>query len=123
MTARGPPWPPAEEVHDGRMKDVSRGKMSCLHKYCFLALAAIEFLMSFTFLGYVHIEPISVTIAYLPILIAGCFLGVGQSAAMGLFFGLASMYKASANYVMPMDKIFSPFASGAPVASLLLSGN
>ena len=121
MTARGPPWPPAEEVHDGRMKDVSRGKMSCLHKYCFLALAAIEFLMSFTFLGYVHIEPISVTIAYLPILIAGCFLGVGQSAAMGLFFGLASMYKASANYVMPMDKIFSPFASGAPVASLLLS--
>ena len=90
--------------------------MSCLRKYYFLALMAIEFLMSFTFLGYVHIEPISITIAYLPMLIAGCFLGVGPSAAMGLFFGLASMYKASANYVMPMDKLFSPFFSGAPVA-------
>ena len=95
--------------------------MSCLRKYYFLALMAIEFLMSFTFLGYVHIEPISITIAYLPMLIAGCFLGVGPSAAMGLFFGLASMYKASANYVMPMDKLFSPFFSGAPVASLAIS--
>ena len=98
-----------------------RGGMSCLRKYYFLALMAIEFLMSFTFLGYVHIEPISITIAYLPMLIAGCFLGVGPSAAMGLFFGLASMYKASANYVMPMDKLFSPFFSGAPVASLAIS--
>ena len=103
-------------AYDG--KPIRRGGMSCLRKYYFLALMAIEFLMSFTFLGYVHIEPISITIAYLPMLIAGCFLGVGPSAAMGLFFGLASMYKASANYVMPMDKLFSPFFSGAPVASL-----
>ena len=68
-------------------------------RYVFVALVAIEFLMSFTFLGYIHIEPISITIAYIPILIAGCFLGAGQSTAIGLFFGLSSMYKASAYYL------------------------
>ena len=98
-----------------------RGGMSCLRKYYFLALMAIGVFDVLHLLGYVHIEPISITIAYLPMLIAGCFLGVGPSAAMGLFFGLASMYKASANYVMPMDKLFSPFFSGAPVASLAIS--
>ena len=77
--------------------------------YQFVGLAAVEFLMSFTFLGYIHVEPISITVAYLPILLAGCFLGVWQAAAMGLFFGLASMYKASAYYVMPTDMIFPRF--------------
>ena len=90
-------------------------------RYVFVALVAIEFLMSFTFLGYIHIEPISITIAYIPILIAGCFLGAGQSTAIGLFFGLSSMYKASAYYVMPLDKMFSPFLSDYPLGSLLLS--
>lgn len=92
-----------------------------LKRYLFAALVAVELLMSFTFLGYIHLEPISLTIAYLPILIAGCFLGVGQSTAMGAVFGLASMYKASAYYVMPLDKIFSPFFSGFPLGSLFLS--
>ena len=90
-------------------------------RYLFTTLLAIEFLMSFTFLGYIHIEPISITIAYIPILIAGCFLGAGQATAIGLFFGLSSMYKASAYYVMPLDKVFSPFLSGYPLGSLLLS--
>lgn len=90
-------------------------------RYLFAALTALEFLMSFTFLGYIHIEPISITIAYLPILIAGCFLGVGASTAMGFFFGLSSLYKATAYYVMPLDKVFSPFLSGSPLGSLVLS--
>ena len=96
-------------------------RMATLDKYLFLGLMSIEFLMSFTFLGYIHIEPISITIAYLPILIAGSLLGVWPATAMGAIFGLSSLYKASANYVMPMDKVFSPFFSGAPLQSLLLS--
>ena len=94
---------------------------SYMKDYGFVLLIAIEFLMSFTFLGYIHIPPISITYAYIPILIAGCFLGVGQATFLGLLFGLASMYKASAFYVMTTDQIFSPFMSGTPVESLLLS--
>lgn len=89
--------------------------------YVFLALLAAELLMSFTFLGYLHIPPISITFAYIPVLLAGCFLGVSQSTAVGFLFGLASLYKASAYYVQPFDKLFSPFLSGAPLQSILLS--
>ena len=66
---------------------------SQVKKYAFILLIAIEFLMSFTFLGYIHIPPISITFAYIPILVAGCFLGIGQATFLGLLFGLASMYK------------------------------
>ena len=94
---------------------------SQVKNYAFILLIAIEFLMSFTFLGYIHIPPISITIAYIPILIAGCFLGVGQSTFLGFLFGVASMYKATAYYVMASDQIFSPFMSSSPATSLLLS--
>ena len=70
---------------------------SCFDRYSFGILIAIELLMSFTFLGYLHIPPISVTVAYLPILVAGCVFGPVQSVIMGAVFGAASMYKASAS--------------------------
>lgn len=94
---------------------------SCFDCYAFGILIAVELLMSFTFLGYLHIPPISVTIAYLPILAAGCLLSPAHSVVIGFTFGIASMYKASSSYVMPADAIFSPFLSGAPASSLWLS--
>lgn len=94
---------------------------SQVKKYAFILLIAIEFLMSFTFLGYIHIPRISITFAYIPILVAGCFLGIGQATFLGLLFGLASMYKATAFYVLSSDRMFSPFLSGSPAASLFLS--
>ena len=94
---------------------------SCFDRYLLGILIAIEFLMSFTFLGYIHLPPLSVTTAYIPILVAGCLLGPAQSVVIGLVFGSASMYKASATYVMPADAAFSPFLSGSPISSLLLS--
>ena len=65
---------------------------SCLDRYAFEILLAIEILMSFTFLGYIHISPISITIAYMPILIAGSLFGPIQSTIAGFVFGAASLY-------------------------------
>ncbi len=93
---------------------------SFFDRYFFGILLAIELLMSFTFLGYIHIPPISVTIAYVPILVAGCLYGPEQSVVLGIVFGTASMYKASASYVLPADAAFSPVLSGSPISSLLL---
>ena len=90
-------------------------------KYVFALLLAIELIMSFTFLGFIHIDPISLTTAYIPIVVAGCLLGPLESTLIGLVFGLASMYKASALYVVSDDKIFSPLYSGNPIGSILLS--
>ena len=66
-------------------------------RYVLGALLAIELLMSFSFLGYFHVEPISVTIAYLPVLLAGALLGPMEATAVGTVFGLTSMWKASAS--------------------------
>lgn len=96
-------------------------KNSAVQRPLFLTLIAIELLMSFSFLGYFHVEPISITFAYIPVLLAGCLLGPGASAALGCVFGLASMWKASAPYVAAGDRIFSPILSVEPISSLLLS--
>ena len=77
--------------------------------------------MSFSFLGYFHVEPISITTAYIPVLLAGALIGPWEAAAVGTVFGLASMWKASASYVMAADQLFSPLLSGSPWGSLVLS--
>ena len=84
-------------------------------------LVSLELLMSFSFFGYLHVEPVSITFAYIPVLIGGCLLGPVDSTILGIVFGLASLWKASASYVMDFDRVFSPFLSGSPVRSLLLS--
>lgn len=98
-----------------------RPSRSSFQTYLFIALVAVELLMSFTFLGYLHVQPISITFAYIPPILAGCLLGPVQATVLGAVFGLASLFKASSSYVMPMDQLFSPFRSGAPMASLILS--
>ena len=89
--------------------------------YLLGTLIAVEMLMSFSFLGYLHIEPISITIAYIPVLLGGALMGPLESAALGTLFGLSSMWKASASYVMASDQLFSPLFSIKPLASILLS--
>ena len=89
--------------------------------YLLGTLVALELLISFSFLGYVHMDPISITTAYIPVLMAGALLGPVDAMAVGTVFGLASMWKASASYVMAFDQLFSPVMSGRPVASVFLS--
>ena len=84
-------------------------------------MIAVEFFMSFSFIGYVHIAPISLTFVYIPVMVAGCILGPKNSTIVGAVFGIASMWKASAFYVAARDAIFSPVMSEKPFASILLS--
>ena len=105
------------------MKSVSEKKNpgSAKDGYLLWGLIAIELFMSFSFLGYIHIEPISLTFVYIPVLIAGCILGSKEATLVGAVFGVASMWKASAFYVGAGDAIFSPVMSGKPIQSILLS--
>lgn len=89
--------------------------------YLLWILIAVEFFMSFSFIGYVHIAPISLTFVYIPVMVAGCILGPKNSTIVGAVFGIASMWKASAFYVAAGDAIFSPVMSEKPFASILLS--
>lgn len=89
--------------------------------YLLWILIAVEFFMSFSFMGYVHIAPIFLTFVYIPVMVAGCILGPKNSTIVGAVFGIASMWKASAFYVAAGDAIFSPVMSEKPFASILLS--
>ena len=89
-------------------------KNAKIERYVFGILLAVEVVMSFTTLGYIHIPPISTTV-FIPIVVAACLFGSWESTVAGLIFGLGSMLKASALYVVPDDKLFSPFRSGFPL--------
>ena len=103
------------------MTERDRRSGGIMGRFTLLALMAVELLMSFSFFGYFHVEPISVTTAYVPVLLAGALAGPLEAAAVGAVFGLASMWKASASYVMAADHLFSPLFSGSPLGSLVLS--
>ena len=99
------------------MAAVRQSRDPSIRMFLLGALIALELLMSFSFLGYLHVEPISITFAYVPVLLAGALLGPAEAAVLGGVFGLASMWKASASYVMASDQLFSPFMSGRPLGS------
>lgn len=90
-------------------------------RYIFLFLIGTELLMSFSYLGFIHIQPISLTIAYFPIIVSGVLLKMPQTLIISLIFGLATLFKATPNYVMPSDAVFSPFSGVAPFSSVILS--
>lgn len=69
-----------------------RPSRSSFQTYLFIALVAVELLMSFTFLGYLHVQPISITFAYIPPILAGCLLGPVQATVLGAVFGLALLW-------------------------------
>ena len=65
---------------------------NCKFEWCCLGiLIALELIMSSTFLGYIHVPPISVATAYIPVVVIGCLFGTAQSAFAGLIFGFGSM--------------------------------
>ena len=103
------------------MEVLQKRKGGVVRWYLLGTLVALELLMSFSFLGYFHMEPISITTAYLPVLLAGAVLGPLDALTVGTVFGLASMWKASASYVMAADQLFSPLYSGNPLGSMVLS--
>ena len=86
-----------------------------------LVFIAMEVIFAFSAFGFITIPPISIT--FLPALVlAGAFvLGPLAGAILGGIFGLASIWKASVSAVAHADQIFSPFISGNPLASLILS--
>ena len=95
-----------------------------MRRYALIFLIAVELLMSFSFLGYFHIDPISITTAYIPVLLAGALTGPAEAAAVGTVFGLASMWKASASYVMAGGPALLPPPTAAdPLGSMASSAS
>jgi len=83
-------------------------------------LIAIEAVLAFTPFGFIQIPPVSITIMHIPVIIGAIVLGPFFGAILGLSFGVLSMIKATFMAASPVDLLFSPFASGYPVQSLVM---
>ena len=64
------------------MAAVRQSRDPSIRMFLLGALIALELLMSFSFLGYLHVEPISITFAYVPVLLAGALLGPAEAAVL-----------------------------------------
>lgn len=75
-----------------------RPSRSSFQTYLFIALVAVELLMSFTFLGYLHVQPISITFAYIPPILAGVCWGLYRPR----YWGRCSAWPACSRRPPPM---------------------
>jgi len=80
---------------------------------------AIEILMvMIPFLGFIPIGPLRATTLHIPVIIAGIVLGKKKGAAIGLVFGLSSLF---INTIQPTitSFVFSPFISGSIMSAII----
>ena len=76
-------------------------------------LTAIMLILAFTPLGYIPLPFMNATTMHIPVIIGGCLLGPAAGAALGGFFGVTSVIKAT---IQPniTSFVFTPFYSFSP---------
>lgn len=100
---------------------LSKKQLKKVHRQVFHIFLAFEIIMANSALGYIDIEPISLTLMNLPVIMGALYLGKGAGAILGGAFGLTSMWKASICAITYADQVFSPHLSGKPIESIILS--
>lgn len=83
-------------------------------------MIALLVVLGFTPLGFITVLPVSITIMHIPVIIGAILFGPVFGGALGLTFGIISMIKAIMAPIPPIDILFSPFASGKPVQSMIM---
>lgn len=84
-------------------------------------LSAIEILLTFTPLGFIPLPTISITTLHIPVIIGAILLGPGDGAILGGVMGLCSVFKATFQPTNATSFLISPFSSGNPLGSLLMT--
>ena len=76
----------------------------------FAMFLAIELVLLLTPLGYIRTPALSITLMHIPVIACGILMGPGYGAALGLVFGLTSIWNAT-TAPGPASFIFSPFVT------------
>ena len=74
----------------------------------FAFFLAVELILLFTPLGFLRIGPLSATLMHIPVIIAAITMGWKYGCALGLVFGLCSVWSATFT-LGPTSFCFSPF--------------
>ena len=83
-------------------------------------LISLLAVLAFTPLGLIMIPPVAVTLLHIPVIIGAISMGPMYGGILGGVFGLFAMYKATVMSVSPIDILFSPFLSNAPIQSIIM---
>lgn len=84
-------------------------------------LLAIMVVLTFTPLGFIMLPTGSITIMHIPVIIGAITMGPLYGGILGGCFGLLSMLKATVAAASPVDLLFTPAASGNPLASIVMT--
>ncbi len=76
----------------------------------FAMFLAIELILLLTPLGYIRTPFLSITLMHIPVIAAGILMGPGYGAALGLVFGLTSVWNATMSPGLT-SFVFSPFVT------------
>ncbi len=82
-------------------------------------IIAIEIVLSVANIGFITVPPVSITLLHIPVIIGSILMGPLYGGFFGLTFGILSLIKATSS-TAAVDMLFSPFLSGAPLASLVM---
>ena len=86
-----------------------------------LMLMAWEAVFAFSYLGYIELPVVSTTTLHILVIVAAMMLGAEGSVPVVCVFAATSMWIGSYS-LSPLDRMFSPFASGMPLGSVMLPG-
>ncbi|WP_347296649.1 ECF transporter S component [Ileibacterium valens] len=81
----------------------------------FAMFLAIELMLVLTPIGYIRLPGLSITMMHIPVIAAGILLGWKYGAALGLVFGLTSIWNATMQ-PGPTSFVFSPFVTIAGIS-------
>lgn len=81
----------------------------------FAMFLAIELVLLLTPLGYIRTPFLSITLMHIPVIAAGILMGPGYGAALGLVFGLTSVWNATMSPSLT-SFVFSPFVTVGTVS-------
>ncbi|MBR5914634.1 MAG: SpoIIE family protein phosphatase [Selenomonadaceae bacterium] len=88
--------------------------------FLFTFLAIVEVLLAASWIAFIQTEYISFTTMHIPVILAALFLGRNYGGLMGFFFGLISIFRASALNFENADSLFDPFSSGNFFGSIMI---
>ena len=84
-------------------------------------LIAIMAILTFTPLGFIMLPTGAITVMHIPVIMGGILMGPLYGGILGGAFGIFSMIKATIAAASPVDLLFTPVASGNPLASIVMT--